>query len=56
MKASSVTDVMARGTIILNGEPATVGVWTWNDGANEYASLSSGTSVNIRLLDAGGMD
>lgn len=56
MRATGVTDVVAGGTIIRSGESATIRVWIWNDGANWYASLSSGTSVNIRLHGAGGMD
>ena len=51
-----VTDIVDGGTIIRSGESATVRVWIWNDGTNGYSSLSSGTSVNVRLRSAGGMD
>jgi len=51
-----VTDLEGGGQVIGSGEAITVQVWVWNDGTDGYAYLSSGTTVNIKLHSAGGMD
>jgi len=52
-----VTDLTSGGEVVGSGEAIVVIVWIWNDGAgNGYSTLSSGTTVNIKLHSAGGMD
>lgn len=50
------TDIAAAGTTYSSGESGTVKVWIYNDGTTGYGSLSSGTTVNVKLHSAGGMD
>ena len=50
------TDIAAAGTTYSSGESGTVQVWIWNSGTDGYGHLSSGTTVNIKLHSAGGMD
>ena len=51
-----VTDLDDGGQVIGSGESIVVKIWIWNDGTNGYSTLSSGTTVNIKLHSAGGMD
>ena len=51
-----VTDLTSGGQVVGSGEAIVVYVWIWNDGTNGYSTLSSGTTVNIKLHSAGGMD
>jgi len=50
------TDIATAGTTYNSGQSGTVQVWIWNDGTNGYGYLSSGTTVNVKLHSAGGMD
>lgn len=50
------TDIAAAGTTYSSGQSGTVRVWIWNDGTAGYGYLSSGTTVNVKLHSAGGMD
>ncbi len=47
-----VTDIDITGLSLLAGESATVKIWI----DYGYAKLSSGTTVNVKLHSAGGMD
>jgi flagellin-like protein len=51
-----VTSLISGGEVIGSGESQTIYVWIWNDGTNGYSTLSSGTTVNIKIHSAGGMD
>ena len=51
-----VTSLASGGEVVGSGEAIVVYVWIWNDGTNGYSTLSSGTTVNIKLHSAGGMD
>jgi len=51
-----VTDIAADGTTVQSGDSIIVQIWIWNSGTNGYATLSSGTTINIKLHSAGGMD
>ena len=51
-----VTDLTDGGQVIGSGEAVTIQVWIWNTGTAGYSTLSSGTTVNIKLHSAGGMD
>jgi flagellin-like protein len=46
------TDILSNGTTIDSGSDSVVYIWI-DDG---YGSLSSGTTINIKLHSAGGMD
>jgi len=50
------TSISLTGTTLDSGASLTVLVWIYNDGTDGYVSLSSGTTVNIKLHSAGGMD
>jgi len=47
-----VTDLIAAGLPITAGAPVTVKIWI----DLGYGSLSSGTTINVKLHSAGGMD
>jgi flagellin-like protein len=47
-----VTDIPETGLSLDAGESAAVQIWV----AIDYASLSAGTTVNVKLHSAGGMD
>lgn len=51
-----VTNIEEGGTTIGSGASDTFRVWIWNDGTNGYGTLSSGTTLNVKLHSAGGMD
>ena len=46
------TDISYSGTTIGSGEPTTVHIWI----SDTYSTLSSGTTVNVKIHSAGGMD
>jgi flagellin-like protein len=52
------TSIPTTGTILKAGEQATVYVYITNpcSGVTELAGLSSGTTINVKLHSAGGMD
>lgn len=50
MVGTSIDDV--AGTLLKSGESVTVNLWI----RSGYASLSSGTTTNIKIHSAGGMD
>jgi len=53
----AVTSLTSGGQVIGSGESVVVYVWIWRaDADNGYSTLSSGTTVNIKIHSAGGMD
>jgi flagellin-like protein len=52
------TSIPVTGTVLKAGEQATVYVYIDNpcSGVTELASISSGTTINVKLHSAGGMD
>jgi len=50
------TSIASTGVSMAAGSTSTIYVYIYNDGTNGYASLSSGTTVNVKVHSAGGMD
>ena len=51
-----LTNIEEGGTTVESGASDTVRIWIWNDGTNGYGYLSSGTTLNVKIHSAGGMD
>ena len=54
--ATLTTDVTAAGYTLASGQSGTVNVYIGNAWVAGGAALTSGTSINIKLHSAGGMD